>query len=94
MPTLITVKQPNIVHRVLAFLDVFKFLPTPVDNPVSTRQSIIGSLLFFLIFGTFVIVDFITFLTFNKPTAQIYNEPLDENIYKLPDFALAFMTTK
>ena len=77
MSTLITKKQPNVFARVLSIIDIFKFIPVPKDRPVSTKHSIAGSLLLIIIFVSFVLFDFITFVTYNKPIAESYIEPLD-----------------
>ena len=48
-------------------------------------------MLFFIIFLTFVIIDFVKFVTNNPPIIQSYRTPLDNNEYELPGFSLAFM---
>lgn len=64
----------------------------PKDDSVSTKPSLIGTALFFIIFLTYIIVDFVQFATDNPPIIQSYNTPLDDSeYYQLPSFALAFM---
>jgi len=73
--------------------DVFAFLPVPKDEPVSTRQSIFGSIIFLVLLLTYIIYDFVKFVKMNPPIQQTYRTPLDTSDYALPDFAIAFMTT-
>lgn len=51
----------------LTYVDVFRFLPVPRDDPVSTKASLAGSLLFLALFLGYLIFDFVQFVTFNKP---------------------------
>jgi hypothetical protein len=90
--SLLTQQQPNACLRFFAMLDVFSFLPVPQDAPVSTRQSIAGSMIFLAIMLGYVGYDLAQFLRFNKPINQAYISPLDDQAYRLPDFALAYMT--
>ena len=71
-------EQDNIAVKVLKKVDVFAFIPVPKDEPVSTKQSLVGTALFFAIFLSFVIVDFVKFVTANPPIIQSYRTPLDE----------------
>jgi len=48
-------------------LDLFKFLPVPKTRPLSSRRSIIGSILFLLIIFVYILSQFIFFLTSNTP---------------------------
>ena len=84
--------NPNIFVRILGRLDIFSFIPVPKDDPVSTRQSLIGSGLFLSIFLTYVIYDFVVFVRNNPPLQQSFRTPLDDSYYKLPSLALGFMT--
>jgi hypothetical protein len=63
----ITEEQPNIALRCLKKVDIFSFIPVPKDDPVSTRQSLAGTAIFFAIFLTYVIYDFFKFVTNNPP---------------------------
>ena len=78
--------------RILKKLDVFSFVPFPKNEPVTTRQSLCGSLLFLLIILAFAISDFVAFVTYNPPSIQTYYTKIDDSVsYKLPKFALNFM---
>jgi hypothetical protein len=77
--------------RVLRKIDIFAFIPVPKDDTVSTKPSLIGTAIFFAIFLTYVIYDFIKFVNSNPPLIQSYRTPLDDNYYTLPSFAIAFM---
>lgn len=72
-------------------LDVFSFVPFPKNEPVSTKQSLCGSLLFLLIILTFIIVDFVQFIQNNPPSIQTYYTKLDDQVYTFPKFAINFM---
>jgi hypothetical protein len=78
--------------RILRKVDIFSFIPVPKDDSVSTKASLIGTAVFFLIFLTYLIYSFIQFVTNNPPSIQSYHTPLDDSYYTLPSFALAFMT--
>ena len=90
----ITPKHTNKFLKLLSYIDVFRFLPIPTDQPVSTRRSIIGSLMVSVIFLAYVITAFVQFLSWNRPVLQIYRSPLDESTFILPDIAIAFMTNQ
>ena len=83
--------QPNICLRALRFIDIFSFIPVPKDDTVSTKPSLIGTALFFIIFLAYIIFDFVGFVTDNPPIIQAFNTPLDDKYYTLPSFSLAFM---
>lgn len=53
--------------KVLTTLDFFAFLPVPKDLKVSTRQSIFGSIIFILLFFTYIGIQFYEFVTDNPP---------------------------
>ena len=84
-------EQPNCALKILRKVDIFSFIPVPKDDSVSTKQSLIGTAIFFIVFLTYIIYDFVQFISDNPPIIQSYNTPLDENYYTLPGFALAFM---
>lgn len=84
-------QQPNICLRVLKKIDIFSFIPVPKDDSVSTKQSLIGTAVFFAIFLTYIIYDFVKFVQDNPPIIQSYRTQLDNKIYQLPNFAYAFM---
>ena len=73
-------------------MDIFSFIPVPKDDSVSTKQSLIGTAVFFAIFLTYIIYDFVQFLINNPPVQQSYRTPLDSAIYQLPNFAVTFMS--
>lgn len=72
-------------------VDIFSFIPVPKDDPVSTKQSLIGTAVFFLIFMTYIIFDFYQFVTENPPNAQNYYTNLGEIPQTLPRFAITYM---
>lgn len=59
-------------------VDIFAFLPVPKDDSVSTKQSLIGSILFLVIFIAYITYDFVTFVVWNPPIQQTYRSPLDD----------------
>jgi hypothetical protein len=63
----ITEQQPNVALRALKKVDIFSFIPVPKDDSVSTKQSLIGTAVFFAIFLTYIIYDFVQFVTNNPP---------------------------
>lgn len=77
--------------RVLKKVDIFSFIPVPKDDSVSTKQSLIGTALFFAIFLTYIIYDFVQFVQTNPPIIQSYRTQMDTNRYQLPSFAYAYM---
>lgn len=89
--SLITEEQTNCFLRVLKKIDIFSFIPVPKDDSVSTKQSLIGTAIFFVIFFTYIIYDFVQFVNDNPPIIQSYRTQLDSNVYQLPSFAIAFM---
>ena len=89
--SLITQRKSNNIIKFLQFVDIFAFIPVPKDESVSTKQSLIGTVLFLAIFLTYVIYDFVSFVTINQPIQQTYRSPIDDKTYSLPDFAVAFM---
>lgn len=84
-------EKSNLCVKVLTKVDIFSFIPVPKDDSVSTKPSLIGTAIFFTIFLTYIIYDFVKFVTNNPPLIQSYRTPLDENYYTLPSFAMAFM---
>ncbi len=84
--------QPNICVRILRKVDIFSFIPVPKDDTVSTKASLIGTAVFFIIFLTYIIFDFVKFVNNNPPSIQSYRTPLDDKYYTLPSFGIAFMT--
>ena len=77
--------------RILTKVDIFSFIPVPKDDPVSTRQSLIGTAVFFVLFLTYVVFDFYQFVAENPPNAQNYYTNLQNEYYMLPRFAITFM---
>ena len=53
--------------KVLTKVDFFSFLPVPKDDSVSTRQSIIGSIIFIVLFFIYIGIQFYIFVTDNPP---------------------------
>lgn len=89
--SLITREHVNPILGLFQFVDIFAFLPVPKDESVSTKQSLLGTLIFFLIFGSYILIDFISFIVNNPPKQQVSRISLDEQTYQLPNIALAFM---
>lgn len=77
--------------RILKQVDIFSFVPFPKNEPVSTCQSLCGSLLFLVIILAFILVDFLSFVSENPPNIQNYYTKLDYQNYTLPKVAIAFM---
>jgi hypothetical protein len=75
----------------LTKIDIFSFIPVPKDDPVSTKQSLIGTAVFFVLFLTYVVFDFYQFVAENPPNAQNYYTNLQNQYYPLPRFAITFM---
>lgn len=78
--------------RFMRAIDIFSFIPVPKDENVSTKQSVIGSVIFILLFLSYIIYDFVQFATNNPLVEQNYRTPLDTASYTLPNFSIAFMT--
>jgi hypothetical protein len=73
-------------------VDIFSFIPVPKDDPVSTKQSLIGTGIFFTIFFAYIIVDFYKFVTNNPPNAEnFYTKTDGSKTYEIPRFAITFM---
>jgi len=62
----------------LKAIDIFSFIPVPKDDAVSTKQSLIGTAVFFILFFTYIIFDFYQFVTENPPNAQNYYTDLKD----------------
>ena len=60
-------KKDPLALRMLKAIDIFSFIPVPKDEAVSTKQSLIGTTIFFLLFFAFVLFDLISFVTDNPP---------------------------
>jgi len=66
-----TTKSNGIVGA-LKKVDMFSFLPVPIDEPVSTRRSLIGTALILFIFIAYVIFDLVSFLIHNPGISQTH----------------------
>lgn len=77
--------------RLLQKLDFFSFIPVPKDQPVSTRRSLVGSVIFIILFLLYIVVDLVQFLRDNPPIIENHNSVLDEQVYTLPRVAITFM---
>lgn len=86
-------EQPegNCLVRCLQTFDIFSFIPVPKSRTVSTKCSMIGSFIFFAIFLSYIIYDFVKFLTENPPIPNSYYEDLGNDTYNSPRFAISFM---
>jgi hypothetical protein len=79
-------------YKILTKIDFFSFLPVPKDELVSTKASMIGSVLFLILFFSYIGFSFYTFIVDNPPSIQTYNTQLDDSItYQLPRISVAFM---
>lgn len=78
--------------RCLQKIDIFSFIPVPKTGTVSTKCSLIGSTLFFVIFLAYITYDLVQFITNNPPLPNSFNEDLGSTNYTSPRFALTFMT--
>lgn len=84
--------QSNFCVRCLQTIDIFSFIPVPKSGTVSTKCSLIGSLIFFLLFLGYITYDLVQFITNNKPLPNSFNEDLSNVNYTSPRFAFTFMT--
>lgn len=82
----------NCFVKCLQAFDIFSFIPVPKSSTVSTKCSMIGSMVFFLLFLSFIIYDFVQFVSNNPPIPNSYYEDLGDKVYPSPRFALTFMT--
>ena len=69
--------EPNKALRFLKRLDFFSFIPVPVDQPVSTKRSLIGSVIFIILFLIYIAVDLYQFLSENPPIIENHASVLD-----------------
>jgi len=72
-------------------MDIFAFIPVPKDDSISTKQSLLGTTIFFLLFFAYILFDFYQFIFTNPPNAQNYYTKLDDEYHTLPRFAITFM---
>ena len=84
-------EQRKGIEGFLTRIDLFCFIPVPKDNPVSTRRSMVGSLIFIFIALGYILQDFYFFVTDNPPVVQQYTTNLGFEFYELPDVAITFM---
>lgn len=59
-------------------LDFFSFIPVPKDMPVSTKPSMVGSILFIIAAIVYTGITFFFFVTDNPPTIETYSVKLDK----------------
>lgn len=83
--------KDNLCVRMLQTIDIFSFIPVPKTSTVSTKCSMAGSLIFFLIFISYVTYDLVQFIRINPPLPNTFNEDLPQVNYTNPRFALTFM---
>ena len=72
-------------------IDLFSFLPKPKTNKVSTKRSLIGSIILIILFVSIAVSKLYFFIMNNPPKVNKYKVPLDENNYNVPDFAITFI---
>lgn len=84
-------KETNVGIRLLQKLDFFSFIPVPKDQPVSTKRSLIGSVVFIVLFLIYIVFDIVQFLQENPPIIENHTSMLDEEPYVLPGVAITFM---
>ena len=74
-------------------IDVFKFLPIPKGDEVSTARSLFGTFLFFLIMCGYVAYTLFNFVTNNTPRNNSVITPLsDDLVVDVPKFVITFAT--
>jgi len=66
-------------------------LPTPKASDVSTKRSVIGSITLLVIFLSYVVTSFVLFVTNNPPRINATNVPLNDQVSKVPRFAISYL---
>ena len=83
----------NGFFRFFSALDIFAFLPVPISREVSTKRSIVASVLLIVLFLAYVIYGTYKLLTNNPPKTNQYYKPIPETMeVETPQFAIVFMT--
>jgi hypothetical protein len=78
----------------MSSVDIFAFVPVPKAQAVSTKRSLFGSCGLLIIFFSYLIYTFITFLSNNVPRSNQYLIPLDSNyVSTVPEIAFAFVNS-
>ena len=72
-------------------IDLFSFLPIPKTKKVSTKRSIVGSIILLVLFGSYLITSLVLFIQSNPPKIASLSIPLDDSLHKVPQFALNFV---
>ncbi|KAL4478015.1 hypothetical protein ABPG72_013454 [Tetrahymena utriculariae] len=87
----LNISKKNKVWFFLRYTDIFRYLPVPKTNEVSTLQSQSASVFaIFTLLGLFIF-KFISLLLFNQPRITQHDQPIDNKaIYDAPDFAFGF----
>lgn len=79
--------------RLFKHIDVFKFLPVPKGDEVSTRRSLLGTVTVIIIMAAYVGYSLYGFITNNTPTVNSVKNPLpDDLVVEVPKFAITFAT--
>ena len=84
-------KESSTCVKILQKLDFFSFIPVPKDRPVSTKRSLIGSVIFIVLFIIYIAFDLVQFLRENPPIIENHASVLDDIAYTLPRVAITFM---
>ncbi|KAL4432900.1 hypothetical protein ABPG74_014414 [Tetrahymena malaccensis] len=75
----------------LSNVDIFRYLPVPKTNEVSTLQSQSASIFAISALLGLFIFEFITLMLFNQPRITQHDQPIDtKTIYDAPGFAFGF----
>ena len=73
--------------------DIFSFLPVPIGREVSTKRSIIGSLILLIFFLFYVSYGIYKFAVNNPPRTNQYWMPINDALeIDSPSFAISYMT--
>ncbi|KAM3143966.1 hypothetical protein pb186bvf_004017 [Paramecium bursaria] len=82
--------HPSMAKKILRSLDLFSFLPVPKTKPVSSKRSLVGSLIMISLFLAYIIFGFTTFILNNAPRVNTYLNELPVANYSMPPIAFAF----
>ncbi|KAM3143970.1 hypothetical protein pb186bvf_004021 [Paramecium bursaria] len=85
------IKHPSRAKRILRNLDLFSFLPVPKTKPVSSKRSLVGSLIMLLLFFGYILYGFITFILINAPRVNTFLNELPVANYSMPPIAFVFL---
>lgn len=73
--------------------DIFSFLPVPIGREVSSKRSILASMILLIFFICYVTYCIYAFVTNNPPRTNQFYMPIPESLeIESPQFAVVFMT--